>query len=66
MFGGESAFDVDEDWQDKDLVEECMSVLRKVSKAPPPTPLDYVVTRWGQDALCANVLLVRASQSRWE
>ena len=49
MFGGESAFDVDEDWQDKDLVEECMSVLRKVSKTPPPPPLDYIVTRWGQD-----------------
>ncbi len=50
MFGGESAFDVDADWCDTDLVEECMNVLRKISKTPPPQPLDYIVTRWGQDA----------------
>ncbi|KAI2512963.1 oxidoreductase [Fragilaria crotonensis] len=50
MFGGESAFDVDADWHDMDLVEECMTVLRKISKTPPPQPLDYIVTRWGQDA----------------
>lgn len=50
MFGGESAFDVDEDWTDKDLVLECMAVLRKISKQIPPEPLDYIVTRWGQDA----------------
>ena len=50
MFGGESAFDVDADWHDMDLVEECMSVLRKISRTPPPQPLDYIVTRWGQDA----------------
>jgi hypothetical protein len=50
MFGGQSAWDVDQDWNDEELVEECMTVLRKVSKTPPPVPLDYVVTRWGQDA----------------
>lgn len=50
MFGGESAHDVDLDWSDEDLVKECMTVLRKVSKTAPPAPLDYIITRWGQDS----------------
>jgi len=48
MFGGSFAKDV-EDWTDSEIVEDCMVVLKKICGKEIPPPIDYCVTRWGQE-----------------
>lgn len=52
MFGGDYAAQV-QDLTDVQIMETCMTILRKTcgknNITTIPEPLDYVVTRWGQD-----------------
>ena len=48
MFGGPFAKEV-ESWTDSDIVKDCLGVLKKICGKEVPKPLDYCVTRWGQE-----------------
>jgi monoamine oxidase len=49
MYGGSFAKEM-EDWTDAAVVEDCLLVLRRMCGRDSVTPpLDYHVTRWGQD-----------------
>ncbi|KAL3934188.1 MAG: hypothetical protein SGBAC_010043 [Bacillariaceae sp.] len=49
MFGGAFAKEI-ESWKDKDIVQDCLDVLKKIcGKEQVPDPIDYCVTRWGEE-----------------
>ncbi|GMI42366.1 hypothetical protein TeGR_g13223 [Tetraparma gracilis] len=48
MFGGDFSADVEKD-TDKEVLGECLAVLRKIYKEC-PEPVDYYVSRWQSDA----------------
>jgi hypothetical protein len=48
MYGGDFAKDV-EDWTDKEIIEDCLDVLKKICGREIPAPVDYCITRWGQE-----------------
>ena len=49
MYGGTFAKEI-ESWTDNEIVADCMEVIRIIcGKRDIPKPLDYVVTRWGNE-----------------
>ena len=49
MYGGTFAKEI-ESWTDNEIVADCMEVIRIIcGKRDIPNPLDYVVTRWGNE-----------------
>ena len=48
MYGGSFASDL-ESWTDSDIVNDCLAVLKKICGKEVPAPIDYCVTRWGQE-----------------
>ena len=49
MYGGDFAKDV-EDWTDRDIVSDCLDVLKKICGIRDiPPPIDYCITRWGKE-----------------
>lgn len=49
LYGGSFAESV-EDWDDNDIVSDCLSVLGRIcSVRRVPDPLDYHITRWGKE-----------------
>ena len=48
MYGGAFAADL-ESWTDAEIVDDCLSVLKKICGKEVPAPIDYCVTRWGQE-----------------
>lgn len=49
MFGGAFAKEI-ESWKDKDIVQDCLDVLKKIcGREQVPDPIDYCVTRWGEE-----------------
>jgi hypothetical protein len=48
MYGGSFAKEL-ESWTDSEIVEDCLGVLKKICGMDVPTPVDYCVTRWGQE-----------------
>ena len=48
MYGGSFAKEV-ESWTDSEVVEDCLEVLRRICGKVIPDPVDYCVTRWGQE-----------------
>ncbi|VEU34069.1 unnamed protein product [Pseudo-nitzschia multistriata] len=53
MYGGDFARVV-EDWTDRQIVEDCLEVLKKMcvgsrAERQIPPPVDYCVTRWGKE-----------------
>eukprot|EP00980_Cylindrotheca_fusiformis_P023854 scaffold11069_cov117-Cylindrotheca_fusiformis.AAC.1 len=48
MFGGGFAKEI-ESWTDAKIVQDCLDVLKKISGKEVPNPIDYCVTRWGQE-----------------
>jgi hypothetical protein len=49
MYGGDFAKDV-EDWTDRDIVSDCLDVLKKICGIRDiPSPIDYCITRWGKE-----------------
>ena len=48
MYGGDFALDV-EDWTDKEIISDCLDVLKKICGREIPAPVDYCITRWGQE-----------------
>ncbi len=49
MYGGDFAKDV-EDWTDRDIVSDCLEVLKKICGLREiPAPVDYCITRWGKE-----------------
>lgn len=49
MYGGSFAESI-EDWDDQDIVSDCLRVLGRIcSVKRVPDPLDYHITRWGKE-----------------
>ncbi|OEU21990.1 amine oxidase, partial [Fragilariopsis cylindrus CCMP1102] len=48
MYGGDFALDV-EDWTDKEIISDCLDVLKKICGREIPALVDYCITRWGQE-----------------
>jgi len=48
MYGGDFARDI-EDWTDTEIVSDCLDVLKKICGREIPSPIDYCITRWGQE-----------------
>jgi monoamine oxidase len=48
MYGGSFAKEL-ESWTDSQVVEDCLVVLKKICGKAIPDPVDYCVTRWGQE-----------------
>eukprot|EP00934_Nitzschia_sp_Nitz4_P001064 Nitzschia sp. Nitz4//scaffold1_size375055//31327//33744//NITZ4_000215-RA/size375055-processed-gene-0.298-mRNA-1//1//CDS//3329540862//1064//frame0 len=48
MYGGSFAREL-ESWTDSDIVQDCLGVLKKICGKDVPTPIDYHVTRWGEE-----------------
>jgi hypothetical protein len=48
MYGGAFAKEV-ESWTDSDIVQDCLAVLKKICGKDVPAPVDYCMTRWGQE-----------------
>jgi monoamine oxidase len=48
MFGGPFAKEV-ESWTDADIVKDCLAVLKRICGREVPDPIDYCMTRWGQE-----------------
>jgi hypothetical protein len=48
MFGGAFAKEV-ESWTDADIVKDCLAVLKRICGREVPNPIDYCMTRWGQE-----------------
>ncbi|CAB9514457.1 specific histone demethylase 1 homolog [Seminavis robusta] len=49
MYGGSFAEEIEE-WTDNEIVADCMEVVRIIcGKRDIPAPIDYAVTRWGQE-----------------
>lgn len=48
MYGGSFAKEI-EAWTDAAIVEDCLRVLKRICGKEIPFPLDYCVTRWGEE-----------------
>lgn len=48
MYGGSFAKEV-ESWTDSEIVSDCLEVLKRICGKEVPPPVDYCVTRWGQE-----------------
>lgn len=48
MYGGSFAKEL-ESWSDTAVVEDCLSVLKRICGKEVPSPVDYCVTRWGKE-----------------
>jgi hypothetical protein len=48
MYGGSFASEL-ESWTDSEIVDDCLSVLKKICGRDVPAPVDYCITRWGQE-----------------
>jgi monoamine oxidase len=48
MYGGPFAKEL-ESWTDSEIVEDCLALLKKICGKDVSTPVDYCISRWGQE-----------------